>query len=53
MRDPLLLQSLLKPYDAEQMEVYPVSPLVGNVKNDVPACIEEVFIGKNLSSWDE
>jgi putative SOS response-associated peptidase YedK len=53
MRDPLLLQSLLKPYDAEQMEVYPVSPLVGNVKNDVPACIEEVLIGKNLSLWDE
>jgi len=39
--DPDLLQSLLVPYEAEAMRAYPVSPIVGNAKNDVPACIEE------------
>lgn len=34
------LLSLLEPYPSEAMEVYPVSPIVGNVRNDVPACIE-------------
>ncbi len=37
-----LLQSLLVPYDADQMRAYPVSSMVGNVKNDLPECIEEV-----------
>jgi len=34
------LLGLLNPYPAEAMDLYPVSPIVGNVKNDVPACIE-------------
>lgn len=38
--DPAELLPLLRPYDAERMTAYPVSPIVGNVKNDVPACIE-------------
>ncbi|GIM45232.1 putative SOS response-associated peptidase YoqW [Collibacillus ludicampi] len=33
-QDVELLQSLLVPYPAEQMRAYPVSPMVGNVKND-------------------
>lgn len=40
--DPILLQSYLKPYDSQLMEVYPVSPLVNSAKNDLPACIEPV-----------
>lgn len=39
--DPELLQSLLVPYDASQMRSYPVSPIVGNPKNDVSECIME------------
>jgi putative SOS response-associated peptidase YedK len=34
------LSELLIPYDADQMEAYPVSRRVNNPKNDVPACIE-------------
>jgi len=35
------LLALLRPYSAEKMRAYPVSPKVGNVKNDTPDCIEE------------
>lgn len=35
------LMSLLQPYDAGEMRAYPVSRIVGNVKNDVPECIVE------------
>lgn len=38
--DAARLLALLGPYPSESMDVYPVSPIVGNVKNDVPACIE-------------
>jgi putative SOS response-associated peptidase YedK len=34
------LLPLLKPYPAEEMEVYPVSPLVNNAKHDTPDCIK-------------
>ena len=36
---PTKLQSLLTPLPAELMRAYPVSPVVGNVRNDVPECI--------------
>ncbi|RKP50045.1 SOS response-associated peptidase [Cohnella endophytica] len=36
-----LLTGLLLPYEASRMRAYPVSPLVGNVKNDAPELIEE------------
>lgn len=36
---------MLQPYPAEEMKTYPVSTLIGNVKNDVPECIEEIKIG--------
>ncbi|WEK54763.1 MAG: SOS response-associated peptidase [Candidatus Cohnella colombiensis] len=35
------LTSLLRPYDAAAMRAYPVSSIVGNVKNDTAECIEE------------
>jgi putative SOS response-associated peptidase YedK len=41
--DTDLLRSLLAPYDAGQMRAYPVSHMVGNTKNDLPACIEEIL----------
>jgi putative SOS response-associated peptidase YedK len=40
--DAELLQSLLVPYDADQMRAYPVPAIVGNPGNDTPECIEEV-----------
>lgn len=36
------LLDMLKPYPAEEMTAYPVSPAVGNVKNDSEACIAAV-----------
>lgn len=33
---------LSQPYPVEEMKAYPVSTMVGNVKNDVPECIEMV-----------
>jgi putative SOS response-associated peptidase YedK len=38
------LSALLKPYPAEKMAVYPVSPLVNNPANDLPRCIEPVVV---------
>lgn len=38
--DPASLEKLLKPYPAEEMTHYSVSPQVGNVKNDNPECIK-------------
>lgn len=38
------LMSLLKPFPAENMEAYPVSPAVGNVKNDSKELIKPVNI---------
>jgi len=35
------LMTLLRPFAADKMRAYPVSPKVGNVKNDTPDCIEE------------
>lgn len=37
-----LLHSLLIPYPEAEMFAYPVSPMVGQVKNDLPACIAEL-----------
>jgi len=38
--DPLRLKALLRPYPAEEMVAWPVSPRVGNVKNNDPSLIE-------------
>lgn len=40
--DAKLLRSLLVPYDEHEMKAYPVSGMVGNVKNDRPECIAEL-----------
>lgn len=37
--DSGMLQSLFTPYPAEKMELYPVSPLVNNPRNDSVECI--------------
>lgn len=39
IRTPEVLNELLRPYPASEMEAYPVSTLVNNPKNDLPACI--------------
>lgn len=36
------LLKLLRPYDSEKMRAYPVSPAVGNVRNDSPELLMEV-----------
>jgi putative SOS response-associated peptidase YedK len=40
------LLSLLAPFPAEEMYAYPVSPIVGNVRNDTPECIEQTNINE-------
>jgi putative SOS response-associated peptidase YedK len=42
IRDPQILQRLLRPYDEKELEAYPVSSDVGQVKNDHPSCIEPI-----------
>lgn len=41
-RDIPSLIKLLQPYDPEQMQAYPVSAAVGNVRNDSPELIQSV-----------
>lgn len=48
LRDPARLLPLLQPYPARKMTAYPVSPLVGNVKNDSPACLEPAPVQQGL-----
>jgi putative SOS response-associated peptidase YedK len=33
------LNALLRPFPPEEMEAYPVSPLVNNPRNDQPECV--------------
>jgi putative SOS response-associated peptidase YedK len=40
--NPHQLAALLKPYNAEEMEVYPVSTLVNKPQNDFPEVIKAV-----------
>ena len=40
IQDPQILSSFLQPYPPEEMEAFPVSPLVNNPKNDTEACIQ-------------
>jgi len=39
-----ILQTLLKPYSADEMEAYAVSKMVNNPRNDIPQCIEPANI---------
>jgi putative SOS response-associated peptidase YedK len=40
--DPRQLKALLAPYPSEEMTCWPVSPRVGNVKNNDPSLIEPI-----------
>jgi putative SOS response-associated peptidase YedK len=40
--DPTRLKALLAPYPSDEMICWPVSPRVGNVKNNDPSLIERV-----------
>ncbi|MDQ0191269.1 SOS response-associated peptidase [Alicyclobacillus cycloheptanicus] len=42
--DTDLITQLLRPYPAEEMYAYPVHPMVGNVNNNLPECVEE-YVG--------
>ena len=39
--DPVKLNPFLKPYPAEEMESYDVSPIVNSPRNDVPKCVAQ------------
>lgn len=39
IQDPTLLFSILQPYPPEEMEAFPVSPMVNNPRNDRPECM--------------
>ncbi|MBN2328715.1 MAG: SOS response-associated peptidase [Candidatus Omnitrophica bacterium] len=49
-QDPETLQPLLRPYDAHEMALRPVSRAVNNPRNDDPSCIEA--IEENPSNGD-
>lgn len=40
-KDPVKLQLLLMPYEADEMEMFRVSRAVNSAKNDSPLCIKE------------
>lgn len=40
--DEPVLSGILRPYDASEMEAYPVSTFVNNPKQDGPECIERL-----------
>jgi len=40
--DPSALKALLTPFPSEEMTCWPVSPRVGNVKNNDPSLIEPI-----------
>jgi putative SOS response-associated peptidase YedK len=42
--DPPDLKALLAPYPAEEMICWPVSPRVGNVRNNDPSLIEPITL---------
>ena len=42
IQDPTLLSSLLHPYPSEEMETFPVSPMVNNPRNDSADCVKAV-----------
>lgn len=44
VEDHTRLLDLLRPYPAEEMDAYTVSPTVNSVKNDSPECIEPVSV---------
>ncbi|WP_084783523.1 SOS response-associated peptidase [Paenibacillus sp. FJAT-26967] len=52
VREPEALLPLLRAYAAEEMEAYPVSSLVGNVRNVNPALVERVDLQASPGAVD-
>jgi hypothetical protein len=46
--DPSELKTLLAPFPSEEMTCWPVSPRVGNVKNNDPGLIEPIALGQAI-----
>ena len=42
LNNTIYLSGFLGPYPAEEMEAYPVSPMVNNPQNDHPECVMPV-----------
>jgi putative SOS response-associated peptidase YedK len=42
--DPPQLKTLLAPYPSEELTCWPVSPRVGNVRNNDPSLIEPIAV---------
>ena len=42
LQDGRHVQHLLRPYESEAMQLYPVSKTVNNPRNETPACIESL-----------
>ncbi|WP_139998203.1 SOS response-associated peptidase [Paenibacillus paridis] len=49
--DTAMLMPLLVPYQASELDAYPVSAAVGSVRNDEPALIEPFDAGEQLELW--
>lgn len=47
MQSPHRLEPLLRPYPADEMTVYPVSPVVNRPANDLPECVAP------LTDWEK
>ncbi len=45
MHDSQYLLSLLQPYPSQEMQAYPVSPMVNNPLNDRPQCLHRYEVG--------
>lgn len=49
--DTAMLMPLLVPYQASELDAYPVSAAVGSVRNDEPSLIEPFDAGEQLELW--
>jgi hypothetical protein len=48
----MIVDALLRPYAAAEMECYPVSAAVNNARNETPACVERVEISAPAARVD-
>jgi putative SOS response-associated peptidase YedK len=47
VQEPDLLQPLLHPYPAQEMDAYPVSRFVNRPGNDSPQCVEPLAVAED------
>jgi putative SOS response-associated peptidase YedK len=47
-----VLSGILRPYDAGEMEAFPVSTVVNSPKHDGPECIERLGAGPVIGDGD-